>query len=579
MEHLLQSLVDDPTKVFTSEIKDSSYFERLVKDLVDPIVNYSNLDEIYIDGLDASQVFGQTKLVTENAGQAIMDKLDELKGSDPEGDDSEDDSVSGSQDEDEHEQQIQNDELDELDELDEQDQQLEQSDSEGVDNGSNVDEDSEGEMKEDISDEESPESELPNDNNESNEPTVKKDAFGLNDEFFDIDAFNKQVLALENEDPEDEDEEDVNYFEEVSDDEIDFYDDFYDKPNQNQESKPQPNDSLLEYEDEVDSEQGEDVSDVESLNDEEYNAAIGEMRNDLYEEKSTFERQQENLQKEISQLEDELVAEKKWTMKGEVKSSQRPEDSLLNDQEDFDFDRVGKPVPIITEEVTETIEDLIRKRIKNDEFDDLPKRFLNQVVKPRKEKIEVSETKSSKSLAEIYEDKYQGVEDNEKEEKITQEHEEIKELFTNVNYKLDSLTSFNFIPKPHENKIIEIKSSTIDMEDAQPEFVSNENRLAPQEVFNKDEKNDNEIALKSGLSYSRDELSREEKQRLRRANKRKKAKHFKEMESNKKAKTDSVAATLSGNKNLTIIGKSGQKTDIKGNVKKQNTIKSNNLKL
>lgn len=556
---LLQTLVEDPTQVFSKSTSDSNYFETLVKKYMDPIIGYSKLDEVYIEGLDASQIFGQSKLVVENAGMAIMEKIEELGGieSDLE------ESVS----EDGSEEDVEDDLKEPFENEDEQEEEEEIE----VQEEDSFDDQSEAEVEaEDAAPAES-------DDDEFDESKIKKDAYGLNDGFFDLEQFQKQVLALEDEDLNADDDEEIDYFAEVNDeDEIDYYNDFYDKPNQ------EPKKSLLDDDEEHDDAEepsDNDDGDLDSLNEEEFNNALGEMREDLYEEKSTFEKQQEKLQQEINKLEDELVAEKKWTMKGEVRSSQRPEDSLLNDQEDFDFDRVGKPVPIITEEITETIEDLIRKRVKAEEFDDLPKRFLNEIVKPRKERVEVSETKSSKSLAEIYEDKYKGVETtNEKEEQLTKDHQEIKELFNNVNYKLDALTSFNFVPKPYENKVIEVKNATIEMEDSQPEFVSNETRLAPQEVFNKDEKNSNEIALKSGLSYSKDELSKEEKQRLRRANKRKRSKHFKEQAA-KKPKTESIVDTLSKNKNLTIINKSGEKTDIKGNLKKHKEVTSNNLKL
>ncbi|WEJ95848.1 U3 snoRNP protein [Yamadazyma tenuis] len=548
-EDLLPALVEDPTRVFSRDIKDSNFFKELVKSFVDPITNYSKLDEIYIEGLDASQVFGQTKLVAENACQAVLEQLDEFQESSEEISEDESEESSLEQDEEEH------------------------NEEEEVVDEENPQPEGERDLLED---------EEVNDNDESdNEPDtelipVKKDAFGLNDEFFDIDAFNKQILAMEETNDNEDDDEEVDYFAEVSDnDEIDYFDDFYDRPNQ-KKSAPLPDDEQEQLKQEESEE--DDGFDMESLDDDEYNAAISQAREDLYQEKSTFEKHQEKLQKEIGELEDELVAEKKWTMKGEVKSTQRPEDSILRNEEDFDFDRVAKPVPIITEEITETIEDLIRKRIKDDDFNDLPKKFLNQVVKPQRQRVEVSETKSSKSLAEIYEDKFKGIEDNEKEEKLTKEHEEIQELFNKVNYKLDSLTSFNFVPKPHENKVIGVTMTTVDMEDAQPEFVSNEARLAPQEVFQKDGKNSEEIALKSGLSYSREELSREEKQRLRRATKRKKSKQYKDSQA-KKSKTDSVVDTLSSNKNLTIINKSGQKTDVKGNLKKQTTVSTNNLKL
>lgn len=593
---LLQVLVEDPTKIFNNDSEKKSYFNLNIKNLLDSIVDYSKLDEIYIDGLDSNQIFGQSKIVIDSAGQMIMEKLAERGENEDIPELSQDEGSQDEQDEEQSEEVEKQSEDDEGDEDDDDGEEDEDDDEDDEEEGEGEDGEDEDDVdQEDVSniekygidehgDHQNDDEELEDNETGQQVSAHKEDKFGLNDGFFDIDEFNKQILALENNDGEVNDDEDekIDYFNSVSDedDEIDYYDDFYDKPQSAQSNVKKQlfdddeNDDSDEN-DGRDQEEEDQEGEDQEYNEEEYDNAIGSMRQDLY-EKSSFEKQQEHINKEIKSLEDELVAEKKWSMKGEVKSDQRPEDSLLTDKESFQFDRVSKPVPIITEEITETIEDLIRKRIKNDEFNDLPKRFLNDVIKPQKERVEVPETKSTKSLAEIYEDKYTGNETNEKEEKINKDHQEITELFNKLNYKLDSLTSFNFIPKPHENKVIEIKNNTINMEDSQPEFVSNENRLAPQEIFNKS-KGDNEISLKSGLSYTKDELSRPEKQRLRRAMKRKNAKRFEN--SNKKQKPDTVLDTLSGNKNLTVINKKGEMTDVKGNTKKSHQTDSTNLKL
>lgn len=590
---LLQVLVEDPTKIFNNDSEKKTYFNLNIKDLLDSIVDYSKLDEIYIDGLDSNQIFGQSKIVIDSAGQMIMERLAEREENEDIPELSQDEGSQDEQDEGQseevEEQDVEDDEGDDDDDDEEEDEGGEDEDEVEVEDGKNdIDQEDVSDIEkygiDELGDRQDDDEGLEDNETSQQVSAHKEDKFGLNDGFFDIDEFNKQILALENNDDEvnDDEDENIDYFNSVSDedDEIDYYDDFYDKP---QSAQPNVKKQLFDDDENDDSDENDEIhqeaedqeGENQEYNEEEYDNAIGSMRQDLY-EKSSFEKQQEHINKEIKSLEDELVAEKKWSMKGEVKSDQRPEDSLLTDKESFQFDRVSKPVPIITEEITETIEDLIRKRIKNDEFNDLPKRFLNDIIKPQRERVEVPETKSTKSLAEIYEDKYTGNETNEKEEKINQDHQEISELFNKLNYKLDSLTSFNFIPKPHENKVIEIKNNTISMEDSQPEFVSNESRLAPQEIFNKS-KGDNEISLKSGLSYTKDELSRPEKQRLRRAMKRKTAKRFEN--SNKKQKPDSVLDTLSGNKNLTVINKKGEMTDVKGNTKKSHQTDSTNLKL
>lgn len=67
------------------------------------------------------------------------------------------------------------------------------------------------------------------------------------------------------------------------------------------------------------------------------------------------------LSSQIAALEAENVGVKDWATKGEAKARDRPVNSLL--EEDLEYERSGKVVPVITEETTKTIEDLIKKRI------------------------------------------------------------------------------------------------------------------------------------------------------------------------------------------------------------------------
>ncbi|RLV93633.1 U3 small nucleolar RNA-associated protein MPP10 [Spathaspora sp. JA1] len=581
MSDLLINLEKNPNEIFS--IKDNNVFNQITKQLLDPITKkYSVLDEIYIDGLDSVQVFGQTKMVLDGVGRSLLDKIDDFKQE-----------ISDAEERDESEEsEEEQEQFEDLEEVDEEEQDEEEEEEEQY------------EEEEEESEEEPEEVEDLN----KEEPAIVKDSFGLNDGFFDIDEYNKQILALEdNEDNEDEDEE-VNYFSSLSDEsdeEVDYYDDFYDKPGQFKSVKPQ------------DQEQPEE-EETSDFAEKDYDNAVGSAMKDLFadedeqeepsEQLSSFEKQQRGIQAEIAKLEAELIADKKWTMKGEINSNQRPKDSLLEETE-LSFDRTAKPVPIITQEVTETIEDLIRKKIKNDEFNDLPKRIITDISKFHKfDKVEVSEQKSAKSLAEIYEDEYNQVDSQAQEisDEVKKQHDEITELFTSVNHKLDVLCSVHFVPAPHQFKTIDIKvtdasAPAISMEDAQPLHVSSEATLAPQEVYKLGDDpilangtaGKSQVQLKSGLSYSKDEISRDDKQRLRRAAKRKKAKHYNERQEIKRqkskqqtpaqqpknARVGEVIDTLSKAKNITVIGKRGQMTDVKGNVKKNIEQNSNSFKL
>ena len=615
-QDILSILKDNPQNVFglfkAESQQDSGYFNELIKTFLDPITKeYSVLDKIYVDGLDSTQVYGQTKIVLEGACEALLfDKIPKLKlehsliSHDNEEEASESDEENTQQQDETDDQEKEN--LHDSDGFDDLDGQ----NDDDIETLNEDDEDDEDDQSLNDTEASEAETQLPSEDEDVHPP--KKDAFGLNDEFFDIDDFNKQILALENTDNADGEEE-IDFFGDLDEDDDDdeqmeYFDDFYEKPGKVKTSKPLGVNGLQGRNGgEEDDEQG-NIEDDEELDENEYDNAVGSAMLDLFEDEhpkskdtenlSSYQKQQQQIQAEIAALESELVADKKWTMKGEISSKDRPQDSLLDDPESasLDFDRTSKPVPVITQEVTESIEDLIKRRIKEGEFDDLPKRIITDISKfHNRQKFELSEQKSSKSLAEIYEDQYNNVDVNkEVSEELQKQHDEISELFTKVTHKLDSLCSAHFIPKPHQMKTIDIKVSdapSISMEDAQPLHVSNEAALAPQEIYKigddkpaaNGSKGRSEVLLKSGLSYSKNELSREDKQRLRRANKRKKSKHFNERKEyqeqkekqdttpsnrNKRQKVSDVVNTLSNAKNVTVIDKKGELRDAKGNIRK-----------
>ena len=172
------------------------------------------LDEIYIDGLDSSQVFGQTKMVLDGVGEELLGSIiPEIQGMVRDEEEEEEDT----QEEDTQEEEEPPAEEEEVEEVEEVEEELEQEEQP---------EDEESQVE---SEEEQPEEE------EDAEP-IHKDAFGLNDGF-DIDEFNKQVLAMENDNNDDE----IDYFDSLSgdDDEMDYYNDFYDKPGKFKQQVPE----------------------------------------------------------------------------------------------------------------------------------------------------------------------------------------------------------------------------------------------------------------------------------------------------------------------------------------------------
>ncbi|XP_058090944.1 M phase phosphoprotein 10-like [Magnolia sinica] len=84
---------------------------------------------------------------------------------------------------------------------------------------------------------------------------------------------------------------------------------------------------------------------------------------------STHEKELQKICSKIEQMEKENLETKAWTMQGEVTARKRPKNSALD--VDLDFEHNVRPPPVITEEVTASLEELITKRIIEGHFDDV----------------------------------------------------------------------------------------------------------------------------------------------------------------------------------------------------------------
>lgn len=300
--------------------------------------------------------------------------------------------------------------------------------------------------------------------------------------------------------------------------------------------------------------------------------------------RSTYERRQAKITEEIRKLEAANVARREWQLSGEARAADRPLNSLL--EENLEFERAGKPVPIVTAEVSEDIETLIRRRILAGEFDEVLRRRPDDLAtgqKARRGRFELDDTKSGKGLAEMYEEDHLRKTDSNfidsKDERLKKEHNEISELWKTISNKLDSLSSSHFKPKPvAPNLEIRVDVSAIEMEDARPTAageVSGASMLAPQELYKPgEERISSEVVTKSGMPFSRQEMSREEKMsRRRRAKERARkagisqSKEIKAENNKYKQEKKQVLADLKKG-GVQVIGKKGVLTDVEGkNIK------------
>ncbi|KGN63490.1 U3 small nucleolar ribonucleoprotein protein MPP10 [Cucumis sativus] len=218
----------------------------------------------------------------------------------------------------------------------------------------------------------------------------------------------------------------------------------------------------------------------DSGDEEEENEAYTEPKS---ENLSTHQKKLKKLQSEIEMMEKANLEPKTWTMQGEVTAAKRPKNSAL--EVDLDFEHNVRPPPVITEEVTATLEEMIQKRILEGRFDEVQKAPKRPTKAPREIK-ELDENKSKKGLGELYEEEYV-----EKTNLATappsftdEAKTEASILFKKLCSKLDALSHYHYAPKPViEDMSISTNVPALAMEEVAPVAVSDAAMLAPEEVF------------------------------------------------------------------------------------------------
>lgn len=238
-----------------------------------------------------------------------------------------------------------------------------------------------------------------------------------------------------------------------------------------------------------------------------------------------YARRKKALQEQIEQLERDAVGEKSWEVSGEVKSSQRPENSLLGLP--VHVERSSKIAPVINQEHLKTIEDMILHRIKDANFDNIvfePPKHKTAPVAER-EDPNLSQEKSHLGLGEIYAEQFLKQSAN-FDAKATKDEEDANLMiahFQKVCRQLDALSHFQYAPKPVGSQLDSSAAAvqSISLEDVAPTTMlhaeESSTSKAPEQVAGK--KRGFEARFLEG-----EEASREDRQRARRRQrKRKKA--------------------------------------------------------
>ena len=315
---------------------------------------------------------------------------------------------------------------------------------------------------------------------------------------------------------------------------------------------------------------------------------------DPEERRSSHQKRQAALAAEIRRLEAAAIQKRDWTLSGEARAADRPLNSLL--EEDLEFERVGKPVPVITQEVSEDIESLIKRRILAREFDEVIRRRPGNLATgggkdgQRRGMFELSDAKPEQSLAEIYETEHlQRVDPDghptKADQKLEAEHKKIEAMWKDVSAKLDALSSWHYRPKPPSAEVTVVADvPAISMEDARPAGVGGdvgaESMLAPQEIYKAGESRNKakEVVTSGGLPVGRAEMTREEKLRRRRREKERIRKRGEGIDGkngqagSKKAEKKREIVTDLEKGGVKVISKKGDIRDVHGNAIKNQQL-------
>ncbi|KAH8582590.1 Mpp10 family of U3 processosome [Cryptosporidium sp. chipmunk genotype I] len=204
----------------------------------------------------------------------------------------------------------------------------------------------------------------------------------------------------------------------------------------------------------------------------------------------------------IDELEENIIKEKEWYKLGETSITDREKNSLLDIHLEVpQFSSMSNLVNNIDginneivssdkfklEEVSPYLESIVKQRIIDDLFDDIkPKiELLKTLDKETNNKdTDIQIEKSKLSLAEIYSKKYQEQIIGNINEEYFDEKKQLSGLFTEIMCKLDNLSNQYYVTNLPilRDTVLNENTPALKTEDSIPVIISDNARLAPQEI-------------------------------------------------------------------------------------------------
>ncbi|KAK7195498.1 U3 small nucleolar ribonucleoprotein MPP10 [Novymonas esmeraldas] len=252
------------------------------------------------------------------------------------------------------------------------------------------------------------------------------------------------------------------------------------------------------------------------------------------EDPSLSELQKERLREQhmVRTMEEKRLFATDWSMVGETAASKRPRDALL-EVDDLEFEYGMKATPVITEAFTAKLEDRIKQRIQDENYDDVQRKTTfstaADIAHPKYDAA-LDAQKSKMSLMDLYEKDYlekqrladeaAGGPDAPSAEPLTEiEKDELRaiQMWQRLAQHLDALSNFHFTPKPVQQDLdarvraVENQAPAVVIETVGNFATTREGALAPQDLYRGSSHRFADVGA--------DELSPQERHALRRSKK------------------------------------------------------------